>query len=86
MVVTLGHISHICGNSKRKLKRRGAARGANRSREILRNIESGRFMDIFRDKAPLVDYLRALPVYVIINSSAELRAGAVHATAMCARP
>jgi glucokinase len=43
-------------------------------------------MDIFRDKAPLVDYLRALPVYVIINSSAELRAGAVHATAMCARP
>src|SRR4030095_3481272 len=34
MVVTLGHISHICGNSKDKPKPHGAAHGANRSREV----------------------------------------------------
>jgi hypothetical protein len=33
MVVTLGHISHICGNWKHKPKPHGAAHGANRSRE-----------------------------------------------------
>src|SRR4029453_5981052 len=33
MVVTLGHISHICGNWKHKPKPRGPAPGANRSRE-----------------------------------------------------
>jgi hypothetical protein len=33
MVVTLGHISHICGHWKQKPKRHGAAHGANRSRE-----------------------------------------------------
>jgi len=49
-------------------------------------LESGRFMDLFRDKAPLVDYLRALPVYMILNSSAGLLGSALHATAMCARP
>jgi hypothetical protein len=38
MVVTLGHISHICGNWKHKPKPHGAAHGANRSREVLENI------------------------------------------------
>jgi hypothetical protein len=37
MVVTLGHISHICGNWKHKPKPHGAGRGAKRSREILGN-------------------------------------------------
>jgi glucokinase len=49
-------------------------------------LESARFMDLFRDKAPLADYLRALLVYMILNSSASLLGTAVHATAMCARP
>jgi hypothetical protein len=41
MVVTLGHISHICGNWKHKPKPHGAAHGANRSREILGNHRVG---------------------------------------------
>jgi hypothetical protein len=35
MVVTLGHISHICGNWKHRPKPHGVAHGANRSREVM---------------------------------------------------
>jgi glucokinase len=47
--------------------------------KILTAIERGGFMDAFRDKEPMVDMLRTLPVRVILNPQAGLLGAAVRA-------
>jgi glucokinase len=47
--------------------------------KILPVIESGLFLDAFRAKAPLVDFVATIPVSVILNSEAGLLGAAVHA-------
>ena len=50
--------------------------------KILPALESGAFMDAFRDKEPMVDLLRTLPVTVILNSAAGLLGAAVRAVSL----
>jgi glucokinase len=50
--------------------------------KILPALESGRFMDAFRDKEPMVDMLRTLPVKVILNPAAGLLGAAVRAASL----
>ena len=50
--------------------------------KILPALEDGRFMEAFRDKEPLVDLLRTLPVMVILNRQAGLLGAAVRASAL----
>jgi glucokinase len=45
--------------------------------QILPALESGRFMDAFRDKEPMTDMLRTIPVSVILNRAAGLLGAAV---------
>ena len=47
--------------------------------KILPALESGLFMDAFRDKDPMTDLLRTLPVTVILNPAAGLLGAAVRA-------
>ena len=47
--------------------------------KILPVLERGAFMDAFRDKVPMVDLLRTLPVHVILNLAASLLGAAVRA-------
>ena len=47
--------------------------------KILPALERGPFMEAFRDKEPMVDLLRTLPVHVILNPSAGLVGAAVRA-------
>lgn len=47
--------------------------------KILPALENGTFMDAFRDKEPMVDMLRTLPVTVILNPGAGLLGAAVRA-------
>jgi glucokinase len=47
--------------------------------KILGVLESGAFMQAFRDKAPMADLLRTLPVSVILNPAAGLLGAAVRA-------
>lgn len=47
--------------------------------QILPALESGLFMEAFRDKDPMTDMLRAVPVLVILNRSAGLLGAAVRA-------
>jgi len=47
--------------------------------KILPALEDGRFMAAFRDKDPMVDLLRTLPVMVILNRQAGLLGAAVKA-------
>lgn len=46
---------------------------------ILPALETGPFMDAFRDKAPLENLLGTLPVSVILNASAGVLGAAVRA-------
>ena len=50
--------------------------------KILPALESGAFMEAFRDKEPMVDMLRTLPVTVILNPAAGLLGAAVRAAAV----
>ena len=50
--------------------------------KILPALERGPFMDAFRNKAPMVDLLRTLPVHVILNPAAGLLGAAVRAEAL----
>ena len=50
--------------------------------KILPAIERGGFMDAFRNKNPMVDLLRTLPVYVILNPRAALLGAAVRASSL----
>jgi glucokinase len=52
--------------------------------KILPALEDGRFMEAFRDKEPMVDLLRTLPVMVILNRHAGLLGAAVKAAALLA--
>jgi glucokinase len=47
--------------------------------KILPALEAGAFMDAFRDKEPLGDLLRTIPVSVILNPAAGLLGAAVRA-------
>jgi glucokinase len=49
--------------------------------KLLPTIKSGRFMDAFRAKAPMVDLVATMPVAVILNAEAGLLGAAVHANA-----
>ena len=53
--------------------------------KILPALERGGFMDAFREKDPMTDLLRTMPVHVILNSRAGLLGAAVRAGAL-ARP
>ncbi len=50
--------------------------------KLLQALESGRFMDAFRDKEPLADMLRTIPVRVILNPSAGLLGAATFAATL----
>lgn len=50
--------------------------------KILPALERGSFMEAFRDKDPMVDLLRTLPVQVILNPRAALLGAAVRAAAL----
>ena len=50
--------------------------------KILPALEAGPFMETFRDKAPMEDLLRTLPVSVILNPAAGLLGAAVRAGAL----
>lgn len=50
--------------------------------KILPALENGTFMDAFRDKEPMVDLLRTLPVTVILNPAAGLLGAAVRAVSL----
>jgi len=52
---------------------------------ILPALESGLFMEAFRDKPPMVDLLATIPVYVILNPHAGLLGAAVFANEAAAR-
>jgi glucokinase len=45
--------------------------------QVLPALESGRFLDAFRDKEPMTDMLRTIPVSVILNRAAGLLGAAV---------
>jgi glucokinase len=47
--------------------------------KLLPVLESGRFIDAFRDKEPLADMLRLVPVRVILNPAAGLLGAATYA-------
>ena len=47
--------------------------------KILPALASGRFLDAFRAKEPMADYVAAIPVAVILNPDAGLLGAAVHA-------
>jgi glucokinase len=47
--------------------------------KILPALESGLFLDAFRDKTPMSDLLASIPVYVILNPEAGLLGAAVYA-------
>jgi len=48
--------------------------------KILPALQDGRFIDAFRDKSPLADLLRTIPVAVILNHAAALLGAAVCAS------
>jgi glucokinase len=50
--------------------------------KILPALESGRFLDAFRDKPPMADLLATVPVQVILNEQAGLIGASVHAQAL----
>jgi glucokinase len=50
--------------------------------KILPALRRGGFMDAFRDKDPMTDLLRTLPVHVILNPAAGLLGAAVRAASL----
>ena len=50
--------------------------------KILPALESGRFIDAFRDKPPMTDLLATIPIRVILNEQAGLVGASVHAQAL----
>lgn len=49
--------------------------------KLLTTLESGRFMDAFRNKPPMADLLATIPVHVILNSRSGVLGAAVYANA-----
>jgi len=54
--------------------------------KILPALEDGTFLDAFRAKEPLNDFVATIPVAVILNADAGLLGAAVHAQQRCAGP
>jgi glucokinase len=52
--------------------------------KILPALESGRFLNAFRDKPPMTDLLATIPIRVILNEQTGLVGAAVHAQALAA--
>src|SRR5688500_4503981 len=52
--------------------------------KILPALESGRFLDAFRDKPPMSDLLATIPIRVILNEQAGLVGASVQAQALAA--
>jgi glucokinase len=50
--------------------------------KILPALESGRFVDAFRDKPPMTDLLATIPIRVILNEQAGLVGASIHAQAL----
>ena len=50
--------------------------------KILPALETGRFLDAFRDKPPMADLLATIPIRVILNEQAGLVGASVHASAL----
>jgi glucokinase len=50
--------------------------------KILPALESGRFLDAFRDKPPMSDLLATIPIRVILNEQAGLVGASVHAQSL----
>ena len=50
--------------------------------KILPAFETGAFIDAFREKEPMVDLLRTIPVHVILNPAAGLLGAAVRGVAL----
>jgi len=48
--------------------------------KILPALESGAFLAAFHDKEPMADFMRTLPVSVILNPAAGLLGAAMRAT------
>lgn len=83
-VETLEMFVSAYGAEAGNLALRGAATagvyvGGGIAPEILPALESGAFLDAFRSKDPMVDFLAAVPVLVILNRQAGLLGAAVHA-------
>jgi glucokinase len=54
--------------------------------KILPVLERGAFMEAFRNKEPMTDLLRTLPVRVILNPASALLGAAVRAASLVTRP
>ena len=52
--------------------------------KILPALQSGQFLEAFRDKEPMADLLATMPVSVILNPDAGLMGAAVRAMALSA--
>lgn len=52
--------------------------------KILPALESGRFLDAFRDKPPMADLLATIPIRVILNEQTGLVGASVYARALAA--
>jgi glucokinase len=50
--------------------------------KILPALETGRFLEAFRDKPPMSDLLATIPIRVILNEQAGLLGASVHAAAL----
>jgi glucokinase len=71
-----------CGNlALRAVTTRGLYVGGGIAPKILPALQSGRFLDSFRDKPPMRDLLESIPVKVILNPHAGLLGAAVFANA-----
>ena len=50
--------------------------------KILPALQTGLFLDAFRAKEPLADFVATIPVHVILNAESGLLGSAVHANAI----
>ncbi|HUR21400.1 MAG TPA: glucokinase [Vicinamibacterales bacterium] len=66
----------------RSMATAGVYLGGGIAPKLLPALESGAFLEAFRDKAPLTDLLRTIPVSVILNPAAGLLGAAVRASGM----
>ncbi len=86
-VETLEMFVEAYGSEAGNLALRGAATagvyiGGGIAPKILPALERGPFLDALRDKDPMTDFLRTLPVSVILNPSAGLLGAAVRGSGL----
>jgi len=68
----------------RSVATRGLFVGGGIAPKILPALEAGPFMEAFRAKSPMADFMADLPVAVILNDQAGLIGAAVHANGVAA--